>query len=338
LSIALAYKTQMNFRPSKLLMMLAFGAATVSLRAQQTIIFSKPAGTAADKANSFMDSGPRPGNAKDFSAPRDLFKDYTPDNLGAPAPVIVNNQDPSVKEALAKRKNWTLLTPEQILGVQTPEQILGMTKPTDEKKSSLEEQYLMRESRTTESLATNGRMSTSFWREQANNPFEQKQQKDEYGNFSQHGDKLPPGNSKYFNQFLNAAETQTLPNEKQDSVWASAFAQPNQPKPDLEQIAAMERFRAMMEPSAPPEKMPVQTPFTVTVAPVRNPNLEVLPSFNPSGASVMPLHSDIGRPTGILPLPGVSRPASIAPTKRPEWQAQLPPWLRSGPPAHTGNF
>jgi hypothetical protein len=328
----------MNFRPAKLLMMLAFGAATISLRAQQTIIFSKPAGTATDKANSFMDAGQRSGNAKDFSAPHNLFNDYTPDNLGAPAPVIVNNQDPSVKEALDKRKNWTLLTPEQILGVQTPEQILGMIKPAGEKKSSLEEQYLMRESRMTESSATNGRMGAAFWREQANNPFEQKQQKDEFGNFSQHGDKLPPGNAKYFNQFLNAAESPTLPNDKPDSVWASAFAQPNQPKPDLEQIAAMERFRAMMEPSPTPEKMPATTPFSANVITVRNPNLEVLPSFNPAGASIAPLHNDIGRPTGILPLPGVSRPTAIAPTKRPEWQAQLPPWLRSGPPAHNGNF
>lgn len=312
------------------------GAAAASSPAQQTIVFSKPSDVSADKANSFMVTPERTGNAKDFNAPRSLFKDYTPDNLSGPA-VIYNNQNPSVKEALEKRKNWTLLTPEQILGVQTPEQILGVTKPDNEKKLSLEEQYLRRENRTEAGAATNGRLGAAFWRGQANNPFEQRQEKDAYGNFLQPGQRSPTDARKNFNRGLSSANSLNLPTEKPDSIWSSVFAQPDQPKPDLDQIAAMERFRAMMEPVSPPVNT-TPTRFAVPATPLRDPNLQVLPSFNPAGRAIAPLASDIARPTGIMPLPAVGRPASTTATKRPDWQAQLPPWLRSGPTTHSGNF
>jgi hypothetical protein len=336
LSIALAFSVKMHRLLQKVLLVAGlFGTAAVSSPAQQTIVFSKPADMSADKANSFMVAPERAGNAKDFNAPRSLFKDYTPDNLGAP-PVILNNQDPSVKEALEKRKNWTLLTPEQILGVQTPEQILGVAKPGDKKKLSLEEQYLQRENDTAVGAATNGRLGAAFWRGQANNPFEQRQEKDEYGNFLQSGQRSPTEARKNFSRTLSSVNALNMPIEKPDSIWSSVFAQPDQPKPDLDQIAAMERFRAMMEPSTPVN--PTPTRFAVPATPERDPNLQVLPSFNPAGRAITPLASDIARPTGIMPLPGVGRPASTTPAKRPDWQAQLPPWLRSGPQTHTGNF
>ena len=326
----------MNRFQSKWLAAVAIGGVLVTalpLAAQQTIMFSKPADMSADKANSFMVSPSRAGNARDFNAPHSLFKDYTPDNLGAP-PVIYNNQDPSVKEALEKRKNWTLLTPEQILGVQSPEQILGVTKPGGGKKPSLEEQYLLRENQAEANAATNGRPGAAFWREQANNPFEQKQEKDEYGNYSQRAERASAAASGNLNRLLNGANSPNVPTEKPDNVWSSVFAQPDQPKPDLDQIAAMERFRAMMEPPSTPENM---TPTRFAV-PVRDPNLQVLPSFHPAGRAIAPLVSDIGRPTGILPLPVVGKSSQGAATKKPDWQAQLPPWLRTGPQTHGGNF
>jgi hypothetical protein len=343
LSIALAFNVKMRrlFQKSWLAAGLLV-AATVSASAQQTIVFSKPSDVSADKANSFIATPQRSANSKDFNAPHSVFKDYTPDNLGAPAPVIMNNQDPSVKEALEKRKNWTLLTPEQILGVQTPEQIMGVVKPDDKKNLSLEDQFIQRQNRTESSMASNRHPAAILWGEAANNPFEQRQQRDEYGNFSQPGERLPAGSGgrKNFNQLLDGVNSLNLPTVKPDSVWNSVFAAPDQPKPDLEQVAAMERFRAMMEPAAAtPDKIETATRFAVPAMQVRDPNMQVLlPSFNPAGQSVAQLESGIGRPTGILPLSAVGRPAQNTTTKRPDWQAQLPPWMRSGPQSHNGNF
>jgi hypothetical protein len=89
-----------------------------------------------------------------------------------------------------------------------------------------------------------------------------------------------------------------------------------------------------MEPSSPPDQTTVQTPRTL---PTPDPFLEPAPVVNPAGRGIAPLDNDFSRPTGIQPLPAVSTPAPTPVATKPTWQAQLPPWMRSGPQAHNPN-
>ena len=168
------------------------GVAGFSVPAQQTIIFSKPSDLPANKANAFLPGIER--RAGDYNAPHSLFNDYTPD-FPLPKPVVFqNNNSASVREALDKRKNWTLLTPEQILGIQTPEQILGVPDKNRDKKLSLEEQFLLRESQTAAMSATNGRVgNTALLRELTDgNPFAAKNKNDENNLSSREPQKMEP--------------------------------------------------------------------------------------------------------------------------------------------------
>ena len=316
----------------------AAAAMAIAAPAQQTIIFSKPSDLPANKANSFLPGSDHRVNAGDYNAPRQLFNDFTPD-LPMPKPAQMNNNNSaSVKEALDKRKNWTLLTPEQILGIQTPEQILGMPDKPGEKKLSLEEQFLLRESQTTAFAATNGRAGpAAFWHESTDvNPFELKNKNDENDPFRRGPQKMEPG-TKFFNQLLNAQDSGSGPEAKPNSPWNSAFAQPNQPKQTPEQIAAMESFRAMLEPPAPPATPPVPTRFSVAVQPKPDPFLQPVPVVNPVGHAIEPLENIFTRPAGIKPLPGISTPPPTPAATKSAAQPQLPPWMRDGPPAHNGS-
>jgi hypothetical protein len=317
-------------------MILAAATLAVRVPAQQTIIFSKPSDLPANKANAFLPGVER--RAGDYNAPRSLFNDYTP-NLPMPKPLFQNNNNASVREALDKRKNWTLLTPEQILGIQTPEQILGVPEKNSDKKLSLEEQFLLREGRTTAMSATNGRAgNTALLRELTDgNPFEPKNKNDENNPFSREPQKMEPG-TRYFNQLLNAQDAAgNGPDEKPSSPWNNTFTQPNQPsrpKETPEQLADLERFRALMEPTTPPDKVEVPTRFSAVKASVPDPFLQPLPVVNPAGRAVPSLENIFSRPAGIKPLPGISTPPPTPVATKPNWQAQLPPWMKDGPPSH----
>lgn len=316
---------------------MAAAAMALGAPAQSTIIFSKPSDLPANKANSFLPGSDHRVNAGDYNAPHQLFNDFSPE-LPMPKPVQMDNNSASVKDALDKRKNWTLLTPEQILGIQTPEEILGVPDKNTDKKLSLEEQFLLRESRASAFAATNGRAGTvALWHESADvNPFELKNKNDENNPFHRGPQKMEPG-TKFFNQLLNAQDSGSGPEEKPNSPWNSAFAQPNQPKQTPEQVAAMESFRAMLEPPSPPVTPPVPTRFSVAVQPKPDPFLQPVPVVNPAGHAIEPLENIFTRPAGIKPLPGLSTPPPTPVTPKSGTLTQLPPWMRDGPPAHNGN-
>ena len=112
-----------------------------------------------------------------------------------------------------------------------------------------------------------------------------------------------------------------------ESPWADAFNQPPlAPKPDKEQQAQMERFRAMMEPP-PPEKPVVSAGMPPLQAHRPDPNMQASPAFNPSGNSFTAVRDSASRPYGITPLPPVTgvRPSS-APKPKP--LVEPPPWVK----------
>jgi hypothetical protein len=309
-----------------LILAVLLAAGTFPVSAQQTTVLSKPADISADKANNFMEN--RSGRMNnDHSAPKSLFNNVTPD-LPMPQPLNYRMQDPSIQEALNKRKNWTLLTPEEILGIKTPEEILGVSADKNKPKLSLEEKFLQRQYQTG---PTNGRVSSLFSKEN-DNPFSRnREEKNSFYHTTerQPGDRLDPNAAKYFDQLKKAAAQDGFSTSarQEDSPWASAFANPSMPKRSPEQIASMERFRALMDPAPPAQ--PAPTTIRYSAAP--NPYMQPQPKFNPNGRSIDSLENNSSRPTGINPLPTVTGPVPASPKKRPDWQAQLPPWLANKP-------
>ena len=304
-------------------------ASAASAVAQQKITFSKPADTTAEKdtPSQAAPNGQR-WSIGVYNAPKSILNN-APDSP-MPRPIYYQPPSPAAQDAWNKRKNWTLLTPEQIMGLQTPEQILGLPNPNGDSKLSLEQQFLLRETRTGTSSATNGR---AMLRENAG-PFAM--DRDRQGPFARDPNSRTDegkGAAGFLTRLLNGSPS--VDDRKANSAWTSVFAQPTQPKPTPAQIDSMERFRALMVPSSPPDKQ--VTPAGFSPAPTRNPYLQPQPAFNPAGRSAAPVQDNINRPTGIQPLPGTATKPAESPAKRPTWQAQLPPWMLDKPQTHNAN-
>jgi hypothetical protein len=222
------------------------------------------------------------------------------------------------------------MTPEEILGVPTPEKLLGIADPKNDEKLSVEERYLQRQSRASSIAATNGRPNAALLREDSpDNPFRSPSARND--RMFQSGDKSEPGAAKSFNPFQSGTPNSPFGAEpKAESVWTGPFNQPAPVvKPDLAQEARMESFRALMEPSAPPDKPATMAHLAPLPAP--DPNLQPLPLGNRLGQSFTPLQSGISKPTGIARLPSITSPYALPATARPEGQAQPPPWLSDSP-------
>lgn len=327
MSIVLAYINRMKLiLAHRLFLAGMLLAGMIPCAAQQTMVLSKPADMSAERANNFLDNRSSRVN-NDHNAPRSLFNNITPDVPLPPPQQFYQYQNPSVQEALNKRKNWTLLTPEEILGVQTAEQIMGVPADKTKPKLSLEEKFLLRQ----QSGATNGKVASLFSKED-NNPFSQKRDDRNspfYSGERQSGERLSPDSDRYFDQLkkMAAQDAFAVKAKKEDSPWASGFANPTAMKRTPEQIAAMERFRAMLEPATP---QPAASAIRVS-APAPDPYLQPQPKINPVGRSVESLENNSARPTGITPLPTVTGSAPKTQTKRPDWQAQPPPWTSGKP-------
>lgn len=314
---------------SKIFAAAALLCPAATLPAQDTIIFSKPADLPASKANAFLpDSSHRAG---DYNAPKSVFSEVPRDYpLPRPQP---RPDNPALNEELEKRRKWTLLTPEQILGIQTPEQILGVQK-TGEPKLSLEEQFLARQN-TAAGAATNDRAGgiAPLAEYSRDNPFDTRG-RDDAANPLRRGAQ-PDANdfSKLPGQENAAGDSAVKPR----SPWAGDFFQPSAPKPTPEQAADMERFRSLMNPPAPaPDTAPANFTTSRTPPPVKaNPFIEAPPAVNPAGREAQPIESLFSRPAGIKPLPPIATPVPEKPKKKADWEANVPPWLRDTPPPVT---
>lgn len=345
----------MKLSPFKLLMVLAVASAGWPLMAQESIIYSPPSDEKSDQPNPIMVNPDRQVSAGDYNAPRKIFNNFAP-ILPMPQPIYYGNTDPAVLDALNKRRNWTLLTPAQILGVQTPEEILGLDSLKPENKMSLDQQFLMRlESKSASGvnagIATYGTTPDHSEYNKYDgsdpsgrgNPFNRaKNNKLDFSSGSTGNGLLKAGQSdaqdNYFKQFFNEVDSASSRQQtsgfqqRSDSPWTSPFAQPNQPKISQDQIDAMDRFRALMNPGASPNATPIS--YSTPAKPVPDPYLQKQPQYNPVGRSFAPLGSDAAGPTGIQPLPGLTGPTQKSAAGRPSWQAQMPPWMQGGPQPH----
>lgn len=329
----------MDFRPTSLKPLLpVFMATTMVLSAgaqqsAQPIIFSSAqSGDTAPVAPSLVPQATEQPNLADkFQAPPANF-DFTPPDDTEPLPQMPADssaENQRLQKVLAERRNWTLMTPEEIFGVTTPEKILGIPERDtagQEIKQTQVERYLARQDQS-QAAATNGWQNGStagYWNSSGN----------------QEGDSFNPDGTRrenprrFLDGFLNSAPDNngTADGQNEESDWPKPFSAASLPKPDLEQQAAMERFRQLLEPSAPDATAQSSPGEKLFPAPATTLN-SILdqPAVNPIGTSFTPLSSDIGKPQGVEPLPGITGQNNPQPVAVPSWEPQPAPWLSQEP-------
>lgn len=298
--------------------------------AQQAIQFSTPAEDPANQEIAFAPKPPHKINSY-FTAPKPLFPFGSQPSFDVlprgPEPVIVTALSPQWQKNREASQNWTLMTPEQILGVPTPESIMGLPDPEEDSSLSLEERFLKRRERQAETASG----ATNLWQ-----PVLRGKEGLQSGPFddSQAGIRFAETFEHSPSSFPMVGATRDLPhlfgqnsgveNSQPDPLWRSPFESQEAPaKATPEQLAGMERFdKILMTPTAPAA---ATTPVMANVT--SDPFMQAQPAYNPAGHAVDALASGIAKPTGLTPLPGVTGPAP-APAKKTAW-VQPPPWLSS---------
>jgi hypothetical protein len=305
-------------------------------RPGEAILFSSPDG---DDVSSNMPSlAAKPPGMLDFEnavqSPATKFGGAS--DKGAPQPpppAISPAQVQQMQRQFDERKNWALLTPEQILGLPTQEKILGIQdrdafgRPKNE---SVVAQYYERQEMS--------RTRTNNDNYAATEPAPQ------WGILGGQSPQMGPniwtpagsrqGNSAFLNQFLNGTpDNRDAAAQTPQSGWSKSFNLPAPPpKATPEQEAAMAQFRQLLQPHSPPGgalKNPASGSsfFSPSTAPASGSSAVI-----PIGASFTRLNSGIATPVGLTPLPGLLGPTNAAASVfAPEWKPQQPPWMSSQP-------
>jgi hypothetical protein len=249
-----------------------------------------------------------------------------------PPPSISPAQIQQMQRLLDERKNWALLTPEEIFGLPAPEKITGhpdrdaFGRP---KNGTVEMQFYERQEQL--------RVRTNNYNDGADAVTAR-------GDFSD-GQEPPmnpniwapagsrPENPALINQFLNGTpDGRTAPAQAPESGWSKSFNLPAPTVATPEQQAAMEQFQELLQPHAPPGGTakapalgrPIFSESSTAITPES-------PAVIPMGASFTPLSSGIAAPAGAAPLPGILGPTNALPAFAPEWKPQAPPWASSAP-------
>jgi hypothetical protein len=307
----------------------ALSAAGLSALAQngaapagQAILFSTPAGDSAASNAPALASPDSPSRdfAGQFQAPESLFNTKSPEKFSLPpgGQTISGSRSRRLEKAAEDQKNWALLTPEEILGVTSPEEILA-NDSQDKEHQSPSERFLARQ----QTVATN-----SFYNNEPASRWIFSRDKDD-ANAAGSTRLGAPDTRQFFNRFGDARpDNNPFAAQNQDDWFKPQSAAV--PKPDPEQMAAMDRFRQLLN-SGSSADAPGKSSAGGKFLSLPDPNLEVLPVVNRAGASFTPLNSSISKPAGLTPLPGITQPV-VPPVMTPSWAPQPPPWLSENPP------
>src|SRR6185312_1922520 len=132
--------------PILLMVAMSWAASAQNLKRGQQILFSAPDNQTA--SNTVPSLAPKPADLSPFinsirQPPPDFS--FTPKSQPLPQPqqTISPAQAEQLRQALNRQKNWTLLTPAEIMGVQTPEKIFGLAETNA--NQSLAERYFQRQ-------------------------------------------------------------------------------------------------------------------------------------------------------------------------------------------------
>jgi hypothetical protein len=261
------------------------------------------------------------------------FFNFSPPNNLPPAPVspVLFLQQRTTQKLLEERQNWIFMTPEEILGVTTTEKMLQPQERDalgNEIKPTQLERFLQRE-RQARNSPTNG------WRNDRAGSAWNFERDPDPGDRPDFGRDNPAEAARGFSQLLNGQRNHDeAAAQSQNSFWDAA-SQPLSPattRPDQDQLAAMDRFRQLLNPSPVETSQPLPDSQLFLTPKTAVDPFFTRPDFipNPAGASFTPLSTGIARPMGLTPLPDAVTsllPAVAAPARKP----QLPPWLLQGP-------
>src|SRR5271155_5386365 len=123
----------MAFYPPKLkvpLLVVAMGTLVLSVGAQQSgqsIIFSTPQSDDAQSVTPSLapQNSQMPVLPGTLQAPMSVFNSSAPNDVAVlPPPQSNSAEQQRMKKMLDDRKNWTLMTPAEMLGVTPPEKLL----------------------------------------------------------------------------------------------------------------------------------------------------------------------------------------------------------------------
>ncbi|HXI71950.1 MAG TPA: hypothetical protein VNN22_16460 [Verrucomicrobiae bacterium] len=314
--------------------MVAASALVLSAAAQdsgQAIIFSTPKSddTQAVTPSLAPQNSDLPTLPGTLLAPMPAFPSSSSLDGEQPLAPMYSSGQQRLKQSQEERRDWTMMTPEEIFGIKSTDKLLQPPERDAfgrEKKTTPMERFLERENQS--------RIGpTNSWRnDRANSPWNLSHDEDNASQFARRPDGTadPAQNLK---RFLDSQQNRNVAGNqdgKIDDQAFDAFTTKKETEEKIEQLAAMQRFRQMLQPGSAPS---TESRYFPAPKPVVNPNYTA-PEFvpNPAGASFTPLSSSIGRPTGLTPLPGAftthPQPAVI-----PSWKPQPPPWVsQSGPP------
>jgi hypothetical protein len=304
------------------------GAVVGPLQAQESIIFSRPTENVTDKANSFMDQQTRKAPSS-YTAPSSIFNSAPEASFdvlpGASRPKPLSAEAlRQMQKNYDQSKNWTLMTPAEIMGVTAAERILGLPDP--DKNLSTTERYFKRQEQQRSTSATNAMMRSLNGGELDDNPFAAARRDQKNKNHDSVWN-IPDQTAANDKNGRTAAEIEQA-DRRALSPWGSAFNVPvAQKKSDFEIQAALERSRAASELSVTPaaasgfSAVPSRTPSSFG-------KTEIKPS--PIANSYAPVRDTASRPVGVAPLPTINSARQQAlTTPKPKPLTQPPPWVVS---------
>ena len=322
------------FLACALMAVVSLAHAQAVMRRGQSIIFSSPDDDAV--VSNVPSLSPKPpvlsGFAGAVQAPEINFNG-SPQAAPLPAPsapVVSTAETSQLERLLDERKNWTMLTPEEILGLPTPEKMLGIpdrdsTSPLD--NETVAERFYERQENLS-NANTNGLVtdkSAQPWNFSNDQPLQSNPI------FS-----IPsnnhPANSAFIDQFLKGPPANNAnAGQNPDLNWPKLFGSPA-PSQTPDQQAEADEIQKLFEPQPATPSTAGTSPGDTFFSGSQKSSGTILgqPMVNPIGASYTPLSSGIGLPVGVTPLPGLFTTKPIAPAP-PEWKPQPPPWMSSAP-------
>jgi hypothetical protein len=302
-----------------------FSQAQVEKVAGQPISFSSPASSDAPSDVSLVPKSPDLSGLPDsLRAPQSLGSDAdsTPPSF-VPATISPSQVD-KLKTILDDRKNWELMTPEEILGVETPEKILQISKRDaagQEQKLSAVDRYNQRRDQA-QAPGVNG---------YDDNADTQNRRMDS-GAINSASSRLE-NSGAILGQPAIAPENGIFGGQNDDSSWSKLFG-PSHPSsdPDPAQLAAMERFKQLLQPS--PSRATMTTPSSGDAASAASYAPRDYhfgqPVPNPPAGSFTPLSSGIGTASVLTALGAAQN--DWKPAEPPPWAPKPAPWLSKAPP------
>jgi hypothetical protein len=310
-----------------------------SARAQQggePIIFSSPTG------------GGVSSNLTSLSKPDDLPNtlSFTPSGLGpdlpsGPAPslpaipaAVSISEGQQLQNLLNPKKDWTLMTPSEIMGVSTPEKILQVPERDAmglrENPDSLEN-FLGRQD-SSQPTATNGYSkdnSLSAWHFQRNDDLQPGIPSPIGANVSS----IPSSLGQLFSQ--NSSGHNGGGNVWQNfgrSSPVSTSLNTSRTTTELDQFKKLLGMGSAVDSSASATPISYDSSSSAFSSSEPSPdNNFSRPVANPVGTSYIPLSSGIGTPMGLPSLPTLTGQGNLQSAITPAWTPQAPPWTDQGP-------